>query len=548
MRLGLLLFITLFAFSAEAQTYRRLVNFEWEPLEEAKFYEIEIRKKGQTSKPNAFTTTKAEWNGRLQVGRYEFRLRALDSRKVPGDWSGYAELDVMLEPVKLKSPELDSTVKATGTDKQEMEFSWHQTPAATGYVVEVYNQANEKVFEEKTSSTSFKHELPTAAHYTWKVKAISKEGLESEATEVRKFTLVGPKLDKPNVEKPEHEFVREVKWDAVENAEGYDVTIARYNPQIKKWQKFKEFENFTQTSLPFESDWTGGQYRLYVKSKASIREHSDNAVVTFPVRNGDRSPAAEYIHTMRKSIDRINGWFAHGSWYASSISMNSQYRGVLGFNTSAVTGTGRLGVGWFNPDEEWGYIGIGEAGGYVFDNKIYNFLGLEFSAIRRQDVSDRGEVRYHVGVFAKEFPALWTTSTSATNTPTDPSDVEKTYGKGGVVGPHIGAEYWYSMTPKLGLQANIHMYFPLLGMEFPNGGKIAGGEDFNYSIGFLGSYRYSRKLTGLVGINYRQESYSYSDNSDSSGWNSGILTGRSNSSVKTSIDGIYLNIMAEYSF
>lgn len=548
MRLALLFLITLFAISTQAQTYRRLVNFEWEPIEEAKFYEIEIRKKGQTSKPNSFTTKAAAWNGRLQVGRYEFRLRAMDERKVPGDWSAYAELDVMLEPVKLKDPAPDSVVKAQGSEKQELQFNWQQTPAATGYIVEVYNQANEKVFEEKTSSTNFKYDLPTAANYTWKVKAISKDGLESESAEMRKFTLVGPKLEKPKIEKPEHEFVREVKWEAVDKAEGYDLVLAKYSPEQKKWQKFREFENYTQTSLPFEPDWTGGQYRLFVKSKASIREHSEQSVMTFPVRNGDRSPAAEYVHTMRKSIDRVNGWFAHGSWYASSISMNSQYRGVLGFNTNAVTGTGRMGIGWFNPEEAWGFIGIGEAGGYVFDNKIYNFLGLEFSAIRRQEISDRGEVRYHVGIFAKEFPALYTTAASAQITPTDPSDVEKSYGKGGVVGPHVGAEYWYSMTPKLGLQANAHLYFPMMGLEFPNGGKISSGADFNYSVGFLGSYRYSRKLTGLVGINYRQESYTYSDSSDAAGWNSGVLFGKSNSNVKTSIDGVYLNLMAEYSF
>lgn len=533
--------------TANAQTYRRLVNFEWEPIEEAKYYEIEIRKKGQT-KASAFTTTTAEWNGRLQVGRYEFRLRALDRRKVPGDWSGYSELDVGLEPAKILSPAADTSLKSSDPEKHEVEFSWSAVPASNGYIVEVFNDKNEKVHEEKTTKTSFKHELKAAHHYTWKVKGISSEGLESEVANLAKFTIVGGKLEKPKIERPDSEFVRDIKWESVEKAESYDIIVAKYNPQLKKWQKFKEFEDFNQTALNFESDWVGGQYRIYVKSKAAIREHSEEATLTFAVRNGDRSPAAEYVHTLRKSIDRVNGWFAHGSWYASSISMESQYKGVLGFDTNATTGTGRLGLGWFKPESKWGFMGIVEASGYVFENKIYNFVGLELSAIRNQAVSARGDVRYHVGVYAKEFPALWTTSTSANNNIFDPNSVNREYGKGGVLGPHVGAEYWYSMTPKLGIQTNAHIYLPMAGMEFPNGGKIKNTMDFNYSVGFLGSYRYSRNLTGLIGINYKVESYSYTDNSDQSGWDSGAYSGRHNGDVKTGVSGIYLNFMAEYSF
>ncbi|MFN8791586.1 MAG: hypothetical protein ACK5Y2_09055 [Bdellovibrionales bacterium] len=147
-----------------------------------------------------------------------------------------------------------------------------------------------------------------------------------------------------------------------------------------------------------------------------------------------------------------------------------------------------------------------------------------------------------------EFPALWTTSESANINFTNPDNVTRQYGKGGVAGPHVGAEYWYSLTPKLGLQANVHLYLPTTGLSFPNGGKFENSSDLNYAIGFLGSYRYSRSLTTLVGLNYRMESYRYTDSSNTPAWSTGAYQNFFNSNVRTEISGIFLNLMAEYLF
>lgn len=535
----------LIASQSMAEAYRRLVNFEWEPIEGASTYEIEIRKKGQTSKSNSFKSKTPDWNGRLQIGKYEFRLRSLDQRQVPGEWSGYADLDVTLEPVYVNSPAPQSLVKSTSSgNESEVEFKWTAVPQAENYLLTVRNSKNEVVFEEKTSSTSYSRKLESAQTYTYTIKAISGD-LQSEFSDPVPFTLVGPALEKVKIEKPDNEFVREVKWAKPEKSENYDLMLARYNPTIKKWQKFKEIENFTGETLNFESDWPGGKYRLQVKSKASLREPSEPASLQFEARNGDRSPAAEYVSTMRKSIDRTNGWFAHLSWYASSIALSTAYKNTRGLGTNSITGTGRFGGGWLEEDSKWGFMAIADVGGFIFENAVYNFVGLEFSAIRKQEISDRADIRYHLGVFSKEFPALWITAASVIANVSDLNGADKKYSKGNVMGPHIGAEYWYSITPKLGLQANIHLYMPVVGLEFPNGGKIS-SPDPNLSVGALGSYRYSPRLTGLVGVNYRMESYNYTDSSDSAAW-SGINF-QSTNQVKTQLDGFYINLMAEYAF
>lgn len=530
---------------ATAETYRRLVNFEWEPIEGASSYEIEIRKKGQKEKSSSFKSESPEWNGRLPIGHYEFRLRTLDRRKVPGDWSDYADLDVMLEPVKIVSPRHQSSLKTSSNDSEsEVNFIWESVPAADEYLIEVKDFKGEVIAKETTSKTSYSKNLPVAQPYSFSVTAFS-ASLKSEFTEPVSFTLVGPKLEKVKIEKPENEFIRDLKWARPEFTENYDVMLAKFNSTTKKWQKFKEFENWTDQTLVFESDWPGGRYLLQVKAKASIRETSEPSNLTFDVRQGDRSPAAEYVTTLRKSIDRTNGWFSHFSWYASSIALNSAYKNALSFGTSSITGTGRIGGGWLNPDKNWGFLAIADVGGFIFEDIIYNFVGLEVSAIRQKQLSDRADIRYHMGIFTKEFPALWTTSSSALANFGNFNNVNRNYGKGNVAGPHVGAEYWYSITPKLGLQTNAHLYLPMLGIEFPNGGKL-GGTDPNISVGVLGSYRYSNKLTGLIGVNYRLESYQYTDSRDSSSWLG--VSSNSNDSVVTEMNGIYINFMAEYAF
>lgn len=544
-----LILLLIFSFSlANAQSYRRLVNFEWEPIEGAKSYEIEIHKKGDNKNPSRFNTTSPEWNGRLPVGQYEFRLRSLDVRKVPGDWSDFAELDVNLEPVKIKSPQPQENITAKSDNEAPISFEWSAVPVADQYQLQVMNEKNEIIYDELTTDLKKKLDLKVAQKYSYKIKAISNDKkISSDFIDPIEFTVVGTELAKVEIEKPDNEFIRELKWQKVDFAESYDVVLARYNPQIKKWQKFKEFENYDALSLNFEADWPGGNYRLMVKSKANIREPSKFSTLSFNVRSGDRSPAAEYTSTMRKSIDRENGWFSHLSWYASSISLDSRYKNAIGFKTSSVTGTGRFGLGWLEPKSKWGFLAIADVGGFIFENSIYNYVGLEASAILKQEISDRTNARYHLGLFMKEFPALWTTSTSASVNFSDKNNTDRKYGKGAVIGPHVGAEYWYSLTPKIGMQANVHMYLPVSGIEFPNGGKIS-GSDPNFSIGALGSYRYSSKLTGLIGVNYKIESYNYSDSSDTSGWQSGPYGLTANESVRTILNGIYINLMAEYTF
>ena len=104
---------------------------------------------------------------------------------------------------------------------------------------------------EKLSKTELKLKLPVASNYTWKVSSSNKDGIESEATAVGQFTILGKAIEEPEIQKPESEFVREVRWSRPNNVSSYDVFVFRLNPELKKWENFKTFENLRPNFMDY---------------------------------------------------------------------------------------------------------------------------------------------------------------------------------------------------------------------------------------------------------------------------------------------------------
>ncbi|HEY1079826.1 MAG TPA: hypothetical protein VGE46_07005, partial [Bdellovibrio sp.] len=252
---------------------------------------------------------------------------------------------------------------------------------------------------------------------------------------------------------------------------------------------------------------------------------------TFNVRNGDRSPAAEYTALVRKSIDRVTGWYAIASYLLTEM----QFRGVNPENNSAVAysamgGTGRVGLGWFHPDTPWGFLSIIDMSGFTFKGKTQTFASAEFNAVYRKNFGDRGELRFQVGPYYKELP----------ETVGDPFSGQSNDLKVSSAGPHAGVEYWFSISPKFGIQANAHMYMSLMKISTPNGEPLRPSLSTQY--GFLGSYRFTPTFTGLIGYARREDKVSYNAVPSTTNF---AVDGDVNEST---VVGNYLNIFAEWAF
>ncbi|WP_413558041.1 hypothetical protein [Bdellovibrio sp. HCB209] len=532
----LLPLILLSGVAAGAEPYRRLVNFEWEQIDGAKSYEIELKqmKKDEgAAKPKTFNFKVKEsvWNGRLTPGKYMMKLRSRDYRGVPGEWSEPSEFNVGLDNVNMKSPAPKTKLASTDDEKTDVEFKWDPVGGADTYTFELNSEDGKVKINETLKEPRFKTSIPVAANYSWKVTAQNDEGISSDATSVAEFTVMGKAIEAPSISKPESEFVRDIKWSRPDHIKEYEVIVARANPATKKWDVVKTYENYTEDTLPFDSSWEGGKYQVIVKAKSELRPTSPSSKIMFDVRQGDRSAAAEYTALVRKSIEKTSGWYGIASYLVTDMKFsgtNPEKNSQVAYD--AFGGTGRLGLGWTNRKSNWGFLAIADMSGFTVSGEVRTFAALEVNAVYKQPIGDRAEIRYQVGGFYKEIP----------ETIGDPFTGTSENQTISALGPHVGAEYWYSLTPKWGLQLNAHLYASVMKVSTPNGQDI--DPSMSTQFGILGSYRFTERFTGLFGYARREDRMSYKSVPSDTNF---ALDGDVNESV---VVGNYINFFAEWSF
>jgi hypothetical protein len=494
-----LVFILMISSASMASEFRRSVSLEWEPIEGAATYDVEFAPTPK-GKPITVLARKSFWNGKLPVGNYNMRVRAKDRRKVPGDWSETQAMTVGLENAKLIYPSSNYKLASKEAETETVVFKWQPVPGAEDYKIEVTSRDGKTKIVEETSKQEIKVKLPVAQEYTWKVLA-QRDEVHSDAATVDEFFIQGKKLDKPEIVPPANRFVRTIEWKHPDFAENFDYSIQKLNPLTKKWENVGNKSEFKDTSVVFDPAWPGGQYRISVRATSNVRVNSDISQLTFPVANGDRSPAAEEVGALRESINRTNGWFFTASYLVTGLSYKGKDYDSPSPNVDLKDlfgGTGRFGVGFLDGEKPWGFLGIVDYSGFNIGDRTYNFGSIELNAIHRKQVSKDGELRQYVGIYYKELPALVNLNFS-----TQSFDVTEIASGG----PHYGAEYWWALSQKLGFQVNGHVYYSVLTFKTPNGERIH--PEMTYQLGLLGSYKLGSKTTGLMGYAYRLDSLSY---------------------------------------
>jgi hypothetical protein len=519
------LFIVVAARGAE-NNYRRSVSFEWDPIEGAETYELVIKPTGPIGPELKFNPNSNNWSGQLPPGHYEMRTRSLDRRRVPGDWAAPVTFDVNLEKMILVSPKAHFVLNAKEVQKTHMSFSWQALGGVLEYEIEIKSLDGQVSIQQKTKATTVKVDLPVAKKYSWKVRGIGPADLVSEAES--NFSIFGGALQAPAITVPINEFVRELSWSAPAFAQDYEVGVFRFSEVKKKWEKVRIERNWKNSSIVFDSSWMGGFYQLSVIAHGEMRKPSPDAVSKFRVRYGDRSASAEYAVEIKKSIDRINGWYGVASYLITVIDYKSTNldpgnQATTKFN--ALGGTGRLGLGYFLQERPWGFLGIADLSGFLDNqNRNMTYASVEMNGIWRHETGLRSEFRAQIGAFYKDLPvAVANPITLAVDS----------YSNIAVLGTHLGMEYWYSLSPKLGLQINAHVYQSLLALSTPNG--QANQPMLTTQFGFLGSYRLTRKSTGLMGYARRSDQARYTSTDPAK-------------TNEVSISGNYLNFFLEYGF
>jgi hypothetical protein len=522
--------------TVRAEVYKRSVDFEWEPIEGAKTYELELHRKSagsseakEVEKPHLYKTATAAWSGPLRPGSYTMRIRAKDRRGVPGVWSPPEEFNVGLDAVHLVRPKAGEKLSSKEDNEQKVLFRWLSVGGAERYVFELRSLDGATQIQKVLTENQFAAEIPVGRAYSWRVKAIGieAEGAPSDLTE---FSLMGKQISTPVIESPDNKYVRNIKWSAPPNADHYAFSLKRKNTKTGKWETVTLEKGYKNNELAFNPLWKGGTYKMSLKAKGNLRPSSKVAEIEFPVQDGNRSPAAEEVATTRESIDRFSGWYSIASYLISMVNYQSVNKdNNSGLAYSAIGGTGRLGAGYLSKESSWGFIGIADLGGITIEGaKTYTFASLETNGIYRTQLGDRGELRQQFGVFYKELPE---TIGRSTDTITESKKIN-------TIGPHYGVEYWHALSPKLGFQMNMHLYPSIMKAATPNGQDISNSVSYQYGI--MGSYRLRKNMTGLVGYAYRYEEAIYK-----------ALPGASSAASEGDVNNVllkgnYLNLFLEW--
>lgn len=518
---------------AEAQTrVRRNVEIEWESIEGATMYEVQVIRKDGDKKPARFKTKTPAWSATIKPGLYSMQIRSFDDRGVPGDWSPPSDLLVRLPSVIALEPANGKVVQANNAKSEDINFKWEPVPGASKYKVKAQAVGGDWTYEKTTDGTNLEVSVPSGTEIQWSVLAVSPKGEDGDTwNSPQGFEMKGPALESPMIERPMSPYIKEVKWKAPEKATKYSYDLKYFNPAKKKWEIVDSKRGYDKNSVEMDIKRPSGKYRLQVQASADRRKNSKVQSLDFEMRGGFRDPAALEKAILRESISKPSNFYAIASYFITNMNYKAQnYDDSSSPSFSAIGGTGRVGAGYQDTESKWGGFGIIDMSGFTIGGQNFTFNSMELHLTRKLEFGQGGLLLFGTGLYSKELPVVAGTSLGGYS------------GTGKVrnVGPHAGFTYWTPLSDRYGLQANARIYYSMMGSA-ENGQKTM--SSMSYQFGVLGSRRINRSWMGYAGYAYRKDEALYNvDFQNAQGF---PQPGDVNS---VSIDGHYLNLILEYSF
>lgn len=515
---------------AQSKVHRN-VEVEWDTVEGASLYEVQVTRKGDSSKkPTRVKTHEAKWEALIKPGLYLMQIRSFDDRGVPGDWSPASELQVKLPSVAQGDPKPGAVIKATGESSEEVGLHWEPVPGAEKYKVNVRSTSGTWATEHETSDSHWDVKVPVGETFEWTVVGMDAKGeVGNPNASATPFEVKGPPLAKPDIQSPLSKYVREVEWSANSKVKKYSYELSYRNPTTKKWDKLEAKSEHAENKLKLDISRPSGRYRLKVQAFGDHREPSKAQQMDFETYGGFRDPAALETAILRDSINKPTNYYAITSYLITDIKYNAKnVDDNSGSSFNAVGGTGRIGLGYQQPQSQWGGFGIVDLSGFTIQGQNFTFASVEGHVTHKLELGQGGLLLAGAGLFSKELPIV------------KGSNYTGFTGVGRVreIGPHVGFIYWFPLNDRYGLQFNARAYYTFMGSA-SNGQKAL--SSLSYQYGLLGSYRLAPAWMGYAGYAFRNDIAQYSGATDGSTF----ANGRSSS---IDIQGHYLNLLLEFAF
>lgn len=269
------LFFTVFLFSfvslawASDQNAERWLDLEWDPVEGAIAYEVELLeiKEGRYYNIGTFKTDVARWTKNVKPGKYAIKMRSLDTRGVGGEWSEEIPVPVKLPFPQKNYPRPGEIFEVEDGKGKEVFFQWEASAGASFYKLNIFDENGRKFYSTVTSDLQTSLQLDKLIRYEWEVLPLfTKDEQISEKVHTQPFTLIGGELKTPDLESKVLDKEVLVSWNRVENATSYQYEILQ---EKNGKQTVLKKDDTDQTFLTLSrKEIKPGLFLIHVKAKA----------------------------------------------------------------------------------------------------------------------------------------------------------------------------------------------------------------------------------------------------------------------------------------
>lgn len=296
-----LFLILLFSISAFAQD-SRWIDIEWEEVPGALNYEVELFEGENETRVarGKYKVESSSWSNAVPPGKYSLRIRSLDKRGVPGEWSDYIAVKVHMHNPRLFRPGPGSQI-----DNPQVDFEWGEVESASIYQLVIKNEKNRIVHNHTVKDIRASVYLEDIGLYTWAVYALEEgEALRSQEEFVsatfKAFIRVGGELEAPEVKVTINEKVS-IEWQKIRGAKNYDLD---YLPPVNE-DKSRRFKLLTNTFAFSKQRLREGVTTISVRATAPGYPDSKKTVVQL-LKSGDNVELQDIIQAKKSETNVVS--------------------------------------------------------------------------------------------------------------------------------------------------------------------------------------------------------------------------------------------------
>jgi hypothetical protein len=273
-----------------AQTLDRLVEIDFDPVPNAKQYEVRATSTSDPKiKPRSYNIKNTAFSERLPLGSWVVEVRSYDRRGVAGRWTKLGDVTIGFKaPVPL-SPAANSTIKTTPDKPVSVTFQWESfSPDASYKLVIKAPDLDKPIVEQDVKGGRFSYDL-TQGPYTWSITSSPPPGAPLDGTDPAPghFMVNAGKLADPAIDKFKTSPPSSISWKSVPNAGRYSLTLEKTKDQDGKDLASPErlvTKDTLETTEAMPKTFDPGTYRFSVTARSKGFDDSRQRTIQFRVR------------------------------------------------------------------------------------------------------------------------------------------------------------------------------------------------------------------------------------------------------------------------